>query len=287
MEYINGVPALKIYPGVDITYLSLKEGDRLYYRSEPPDDIMVISYCLGGRIGWKMASGSHTFIGPRGFLIHAMRACAGTELVAPNEYYRGAQIYIDLKKITLSPPEPLSGCGIDGELLYKKFLSDREFASFGGNEQTEPVFRPLFDQPGGLAPAYRRIKAAELILYLYGLENGGCRSANEYRSEQVEIIHKIHEQLSQNLGERFTIESLAKKYLMNPTTLKAAFKSVYGDSIASHMKRHRMEAAAKMLLESDLTIAQIALEVGYDSQSKFSQAFKEYYRVLPRDYRKR
>ncbi|MDE7266055.1 MAG: helix-turn-helix domain-containing protein, partial [Lachnospiraceae bacterium] len=38
--------------------------------------------------------------------------------------------------------------------------------------------------------------------------------------------------------------------------------------------------------ETDQSIAEIAKAVGYDSQSKFTAAFKEYFKVLPREYRK-
>ncbi|MDE6184263.1 MAG: helix-turn-helix transcriptional regulator, partial [Lachnospiraceae bacterium] len=80
--------------------------------------------------------------------------------------------------------------------------------------------------------------------------------------------------------------TLSKQYLMNPTTLKSMFKSVYGTSIAAHIKKHRMEKAAKLLRETDLSIAEIAAQVGYDSQSKFTSAFKETFGQLPKSCRR-
>ena len=105
--------------------------------------------------------------------------------------------------------------------------------------------------------------------------------------EQTEIIRQIHTQLLEHLDQSFTIESLAKQHLMNPTTLKSMFKSVYGMSIAAHIKEHRMIEAAKLLRETDMKIAEIAGRVGYDSPSKFTTAFKETYQVLPKEYRKK
>ena len=52
------------------------------------------------------------------------------------------------------------------------------------------------------------------------------------------------------------------------------------------MKQHRMEEAAKLLKKSDMSIAQIAKNVGYESQSRFTTAFKDYYGMLPTEYRK-
>lgn len=109
----------------------------------------------------------------------------------------------------------------------------------------------------------------------------------EYQAGQVELVRKIHQQLIEHMDQRITIEALAKQYLMNPTTLKALFKSVYGTSIAAHIKAHRMEEAARLLRETELSVAEIAGKVGYDSQSKFTTAFKAAFQTLPKEYRKK
>ena len=47
-----------------------------------------------------------------------------------------------------------------------------------------------------------------------------------------------------------------------------------------------MEQAARLLRETERSVADIAQAVGYDSPSRFSAAFKETYGVLPREYRR-
>lgn len=119
-----------------------------------------------------------------------------------------------------------------------------------------------------------------------GAPEKGENSQPAYQ-EQIEIIRQIHKQLTEHMDERFTIEALAKQYLMNPTTLKVMFKSVYGTSIAAHIKEHRMVEAARLLRETNMSVAEIAGCVGYDSQSKFTVAFKAAYQSLPKEYRKK
>lgn len=118
-------------------------------------------------------------------------------------------------------------------------------------------------------------------------ETGEAEKLSEYRLEQIEAVRKIHNKLTENLNRRITIDELAKEYLMNPTTLKEAFKAVYGNSIAAHIKEHRMERAAELLKTTSLSLAEIARCVGYASQSKFTIAFKEQYKVLPKEYKNR
>lgn len=105
-------------------------------------------------------------------------------------------------------------------------------------------------------------------------------------AEQVKIIREIHDDLAQHMDRRVTIEELAHRYLINPTTLKTVFKEVYDSSLAAHMKEHRMERAAALLRETDLSVAEIAGQVGYESQSKFTAAFKEQFGQLPKEYRR-
>ena len=105
-------------------------------------------------------------------------------------------------------------------------------------------------------------------------------------AEQVKIIREIHDHLTEHMEQRVTIEELSHRYLINPTTLKTVFKEVYGNSLAAHMKEHRMEKAAALLRETDMSVAEIAGQVGYESQSKFTAAFKEQFGQLPTAYRR-
>jgi AraC-like DNA-binding protein len=105
-------------------------------------------------------------------------------------------------------------------------------------------------------------------------------------AEQIETVRRMHDDLLQHPERRVTIEELARQYLINPTTLKEVFKEVYGDSLAAHMKEHRLEKAAELLLRTEESISAIAEAVGYDSSSRFSAAFRERYHLLPKEYRR-
>ena len=105
-----------------------------------------------------------------------------------------------------------------------------------------------------------------------------------YKTGQLERIHEIHELLTVHMEKRWTVEELARMYLMNPTTLKDQFRSVYGNSIAAHIREHRMERAAFLIETTDLSFGEIAEQIGYSSQSKFTAAFKTHYHLLPKEY---
>ncbi|MBD5484433.1 MAG: helix-turn-helix transcriptional regulator [Lachnospiraceae bacterium] len=278
------IKAVELYPGIELTYLTLTT-EHFSVHHAALDHILEINYCHSGRIGWEMGNGNSVYLGQKDFSLHTMKTCADSIISLPNGDYEGLTISIDLRELTDNPPEVLSGTGITGTFLYDKFCKNSPITSLAGNEQTESIFSAFYGQPEHLQLSWQKIKVLELLLYLGGLKVDSKNCLTEYQSEQIEIIRKIHEQLTEHMEQRFTIETLSKQYLINPTTLKTMFKSVYGTSIAAHIKEHRMEKAAKLLRETSLSIAEIAESVGYDSQSRFTTAFKAYCGKLPKDYR--
>lgn len=107
------------------------------------------------------------------------------------------------------------------------------------------------------------------------------------KNSSDEIINKVHGYLLENLDKRITISDLSKRFLMNSTSLKAAFKREYGKSVAAHIKEHRMSRASELLLNGQISVGEIARAVGYESVSKFSAAFRAAYGISPTEYRKK
>lgn len=113
-----------------------------------------------------------------------------------------------------------------------------------------------------------------------------CPRNEDSTATPRDIAQRVHDHMVEHLSERITINELSRIFLINPTSLKEAFREEYGTPIAAHIKQHRMEKAAELLASTENSIADIAIKVGYESQSRFSTAFKEQYGVLPTEYRK-
>lgn len=101
----------------------------------------------------------------------------------------------------------------------------------------------------------------------------------------AETVRRVHDHLLEHISERVTIEELSRRFHVNPTTLKKAFKAEYGESIAAHTKEHRMERAEALLREGK-SVGEVARAVGFDSASRFSAAFREKYGIAPSEYKR-
>lgn len=103
---------------------------------------------------------------------------------------------------------------------------------------------------------------------------------------QVQIIEDVKNFLTENIDKRYTIEELSSMFHINRTTLKTTFKTIYGSPVSAYMKEFRVKRAMELLINTDMTVSEIAISVGYETPSKFTAAFKDISGVLPKDYRK-
>lgn len=79
--------------------------------------------------------------------------------------------------------------------------------------------------------------------------------------------------------------NLAHEVGTNQNKLKAVFKDAFGVTMAEYCLGRRMREAQQLLLEANLTIAQVAERVGYEHQSSFAAAFRGHVGMSAREYR--
>ena len=172
----------------------------------------------------------------------------------------------------------------DGGLIVSRREGKEVYYKAAENEQAQLLHR-VIEQTMDLACPEAGAAAAQTphrppLDAVIDCDAEGCTA------EQIETIRRVHDALTENLAERITIDELSHRFLMNPSTMKAVFKAVYGRSIAAHIREHRMERAAELLRETDESMGAIAAAVGYESASKFSAEFRKAYGQLPTEYRK-
>ena len=64
--------------------------------------------------------------------------------------------------------------------------------------------------------------------------------------------------------------------------LMQGFKQLFGQTIFDYSQRLRMEHSKDLLETTDLTITEIAFELGYDYSNNFTTAFKRHFGMTPR-----
>jgi AraC-like DNA-binding protein len=84
-----------------------------------------------------------------------------------------------------------------------------------------------------------------------------------------------------------TLEGLAREVGMSRTVFAQRFRTLVGESVMAYVARRRMHVAAGLLGSTDLSLAEVAARVGYDSDVALSKAFKRWSGEAPGRYRRR
>lgn len=100
----------------------------------------------------------------------------------------------------------------------------------------------------------------------------------EFYDKVVELIHEHME------DPEFGVTMLSRKVAMSAPILYKKLKAVSDLSVNDFIKLVRMKKAAELLLKKELTIAEIAYQVGYNDRKYFSKEFKKQYGVTPTDF---
>ncbi|MBQ2606256.1 MAG: helix-turn-helix transcriptional regulator, partial [Clostridiales bacterium] len=89
------------------------------------------------------------------------------------------------------------------------------------------------------------------------------------------------------LDKPITLTELAEREELNPEYLSRLFMKETGKKIGEFIAEAKIKSAQYMLCHTDYSILDVALSLGYASQSSFTKAFTSYSGVSPKKYRDR
>jgi AraC-like DNA-binding protein len=100
------------------------------------------------------------------------------------------------------------------------------------------------------------------------------------------LVDRIELFMRHNYHENISRDEIASHLSMSPGHVARIYRSVTGLTLVDRITQLRIQAAKNLLLDSTLTVSQIAMEVGYASFSHFSKTFKDLEKLSPGDYRR-
>lgn len=104
-------------------------------------------------------------------------------------------------------------------------------------------------------------------------------------SKNSEVIKKSVLYISQNFNRQITLDETARHVHLHPSYFSTLFKQSTGSSFKEYLNMVRIEESKRLLSNTDFSIIDIAVAVGFEDQSYFSKVFKKYTGITPRQYR--
>ncbi|MCQ2527677.1 MAG: AraC family transcriptional regulator [Saccharofermentans sp.] len=110
------------------------------------------------------------------------------------------------------------------------------------------------------------------------------REQRKINTFSIHVRHAI-DYIYDHLNEPLTMKQLADIEKLNPSYFSKLFSKETGDNVKSYILKAKLTTARHMLADTDYNLADIAISLGFSSQSAFTAAFRKEYNCTPGKFR--
>lgn len=194
------------------------------------------------------------------------------------------------------------------DFLYRTFNNDLlPLGSFGtGIMNNQPVFlnsialpvtpamnfviRDIINCPfkGTIKKIYLENKVTELLILQIEQRNAMYHTerAGSFKKSDIDKFHYARELIEKNMQQPCSLIKLAELTGLNDFKLKKGFKDLFGNTVFGYLNDLRMDRAHQLLKDNNLSISEIAYQIGYKHPQHFTSAFKKKFGYLPSELKK-
>jgi AraC-like DNA-binding protein len=167
-------------------------------------------------------------------------------------------------------PGPITEYAKHGDAIYNAFAT---------------LIRELVEpQPGTMAMTATLMRQCLLAVLRKRAEGGVCNAPWLSALEHPRISKALRDVILEP-GRPYTLERMAEMAGMSRSAFSKHFSETFGRTAMEFVKEVRLRRAAELLLTTSRPIKTIAADVGYQSRSHFTQAFKQTHGLHPAAYR--
>jgi LacI family transcriptional regulator len=112
------------------------------------------------------------------------------------------------------------------------------------------------------------------------------RQSTNIVAVEDKLVSKALTYIHYNAKRLIQVEDVIKNLNVSRRNLHDKFMKTLGRSVYDEIKRVRIDLISQMLIETDLSISDIALSLGYDNTNHISRYFKQKMGISPLEYRK-
>ncbi len=167
----------------------------------------------------------------------------------------------------------------------------------GNTREVVRILLSLISQEKEVNDSIQRLSADELIENARNIEDIVTSlynySESVFPKDSVisqncrDIIEKVERYILIHYKKKLILRELAIMYNMNSNYMSSIFKKVFGKGFTDYLTQVRLKHACDMLLNTKMSINEIAQEVGFENSSYFYRVFKNTFGITALKYRNR
>lgn len=171
---------------------------------------------------------------------------------------------------------------VDGNSI---FVKDENIYTSAGISSGMDLALALVEED--LGRAFALDVAKQMVLYLKRSGNQSqYSSVLTHQSSEHRPIQNIESWILDHLDERLTVEILAERASMSPRNFARVFAREVHITPAKYIEKVRVEAACRLLVDTQLSIKEIATKSGLGTMDNMRRLFIKYLQTTPTAYRK-
>lgn len=161
------------------------------------------------------------------------------------------------------------------------------FVTFDGSDllRVEEIILCMLDEFKNKKSGYKSVLSGYMRVLFSLLIRKMCEcGGRDIRMRQITV--ELMEYIDRNLGNKITLEELAKRCFYNTSYLSRLFKKQSGITLSEYIRKKRMERAAELLRQDKTQSVHAVMEqCGYSDSKLFYAHFQECYHTTPRNFR--
>lgn len=132
---------------------------------------------------------------------------------------------------------------------------------------------------------YELTNVDQILDWLTVFRDGLCKSFATYNKDyKNHIVINVKKYINDHVEEKLTLNKTAELFNISPNYLSVLFSKYNDIGFTDYINQSKIEAAKKLIADSDLKIYEISDILGFETAFYFSRVFKKVTGVSPRDF---
>ncbi len=113
------------------------------------------------------------------------------------------------------------------------------------------------------------------------------RRSTDFTQTRDPVVAKAISFIREGINHSLEVRDVVQQVNISRRGLYSRFHEATGKTISAYIRDCRMDRMSRLLLETNLTVSEIAYSMGYESDTNISRLFKKHFQMTPLAYRRK